>query len=273
MPVGMTSAIVNYFTSHNVRVMLSAGGATYTSFWDQALSTNATQLGINAAKLAKAMGVGIEIDYENDASPNLAGLQEFISAYRSMLSYDPTGANPAARLTIDLAAGDRFLVALCRKATSDWLSGANPVLDYANATVPNGQPSASQAEANWQEHVVGRTNVNPPILPLPPAKVTVGVRLVIGSTAQPECNDFSMSLQNSTGIFVRPSPAQFQACSGTCSGGRRPRPRIHAREEQAWVLRTTASAYPCRRSGSSDECWTIEFLARPLLIQAGDWNN
>jgi len=94
----MTSAIVNYFTSHNVRVMLSAGGATYTSFWDQALSTNATQLGINAAKLAKAMGVGIEIDYENDASPNLAGLQEFISAYRSLLSYDPTGANPAAPL-------------------------------------------------------------------------------------------------------------------------------------------------------------------------------
>jgi len=95
------------------------------------------------------------------------------------------------------------------------LSGANPVLDYANATVPNGQPSASQAEANWQEHVVGRTNVNPPILPLPPAKVTVGVRLVIGSTAQPECNDFSMSLQNSTGIFVQTIAS---AKSGTIPG-------------------------------------------------------
>jgi hypothetical protein len=203
IPLGMTPAIVNYFTSHNVRVMLSVGGSTYTSFWDQALSTNATQLGINAANAAKTMGVGMEIDYENDTSPNLAGLQDFITAYRSVLPYDATGANAAARLTIDLAAGDRSLVALCRKATSDWLSGANPMLDYANATVPNGQPAAAQAEANWQEHVVGRTNVNPPILPLAPAKVTTAVRLVIGSAAQPECNDFSTALQNSTGIFMQ----------------------------------------------------------------------
>src|SRR5690349_16299437 len=39
VPVGMNSAVVSYFTSHNVRVMLSIGGITYTSFWDQALST------------------------------------------------------------------------------------------------------------------------------------------------------------------------------------------------------------------------------------------
>jgi hypothetical protein len=203
LPVGMTSDIVKYFTSHNIRVMLSVGGATYTGFWDQALTTNATQLGLNAANAAKALGVGIEIDYENDTSPNLVGLQQFIDAYRSVLPYDATGGNPAARLTIDLAAGDRSLVALCRKATSDWLNGSNPVLDYANATVPNGQPPAAQAESNWQEHVNGRTNVNPPIMPLAPARVTVAVRVVIGSTPQPECNDFNASLQNSTGIFVQ----------------------------------------------------------------------
>lgn len=203
IPIGMNAAIVNYFTSHNVRVMLSVGGSTYTTFWDQALASNATQLGLNTANAAKAMGVGIEIDYENDQSPNLAGLQDFITAYRSVLPYDPTGANPAARLTIDLAAGDRFLVPLCRKATSDWLNSANPLLDYANATVPNGQPVASDAEANWREHVIGRTNVNPPIVPLAPARVTVAVRLVIGSTPQPECNDFSTSLQNSTGTFLQ----------------------------------------------------------------------
>jgi hypothetical protein len=194
---------VSYFTSHNVRVMLSVGGATYTTFWDQALSMNAMQLGMIAASTAKAMGVGIEIDYENDTIPNLAGLQDFITGYRSVAPYDATGANPAARLTIDLAAGDRSLVAICRKATSDWLTAANPMLDYANATVPNGQPIASDAESNWREHVIGRTNVNPPIVPLAPARVTVAIRLVLGSTAQPECNNFATSLQNSTGTFVQ----------------------------------------------------------------------
>src|SRR5579863_10660178 len=37
VPVGMNSAIVSYFTSHNVRVMISIGGVTYTTYWDQAL--------------------------------------------------------------------------------------------------------------------------------------------------------------------------------------------------------------------------------------------
>ena len=114
IPNGMTPAIVNYFTSKGIRVMLSIGGITYTSYWDTALSTNATQLGINAAQLAHNLGVGIEIDYENSNSPNITGLQQFITAYRSYVhtdgkgtQYDPTGANQAARLTIDLAAGDR----------------------------------------------------------------------------------------------------------------------------------------------------------------------
>lgn len=113
VPVGMNSAVVSYFTSHNVRVMLSIGGITYISYWDQALTQNATQLGLNAAALAKNLGVGIEIDYENSSSPNLTGLQAFINAYRSVIPYDATGANPAARLTIDLAAGDRYLIGLC----------------------------------------------------------------------------------------------------------------------------------------------------------------
>ena len=69
-PIGMTPAIVSYFTSYNIRVILSNGGITYTSDWDQALSTNATQLGLNAAQLATRLGVGIEIDHENNTSPN-----------------------------------------------------------------------------------------------------------------------------------------------------------------------------------------------------------
>ena len=201
IPIGMNSAIVNYFTSHNVRVMLSLGGATYVSDWDQALAANPAQLGINAANAAKAMGVGFEIDYENDPSPDLTDLATFINAYRSVVPYDPTSTNPAALLTIDLAAGDQYLIALCRKATSDWLTGGTPLLDFANATVPNGQPAPSDAETNWQQHAVGKPNYNPPILPLAPAKFTAAVRVVLGSTAQPECNNFSSSLQANTGVF------------------------------------------------------------------------
>jgi hypothetical protein len=80
VPVGMNAAVVNYFKSHNVRVMLSIGGITYTSYWDQALTANPTQLGLNAAAAAQSLGVGIEIDYENSSSPNLSGLQAFVNA-------------------------------------------------------------------------------------------------------------------------------------------------------------------------------------------------
>src|SRR5690349_19450611 len=152
IPRGMTQAVVDYFKSRNIRVMLSIGGITYVDAWNQALAANATQFGLNAAAVAQSMGVGMEIDYEENSSPNLNGLQAFISAYRSQLPYDAMGANPPARLTIDVAAGDRWLIDLDRKATVDWLNTTNPVLDYANTMVPNRQPhSATDAEANWQE--------------------------------------------------------------------------------------------------------------------------
>ena len=44
VPIGINSAIVSYFTSHNIRVMLSINGQTYTTYWDQALSQNASAL-------------------------------------------------------------------------------------------------------------------------------------------------------------------------------------------------------------------------------------
>src|SRR5215510_7611948 len=146
----MTPEVVGYFKSRGVRVMLSIGGITYTDAWNQALATNPTQLGLNAAEAAQRLGVGIEIDYEQNSDPNLGGLQAFIDAYRSRLPYDPSGTNHAARLTIDLAAGDRWLIALARKATADWLRTSGPVLDYANAMVPARQPSSSGAQSNWQ---------------------------------------------------------------------------------------------------------------------------
>jgi hypothetical protein len=209
-PIGMNAAVVSYFTSHNIRVMLSIGGITYTSYWDQALATNGTQLGIYAAQLAQKLGVGIEIDYENNTSPNLSGLQNFISAYRSILPYDSTGANPAARLTIDLAAGDQYLVQLAATATANWLQVSNPVLDYANAMVPNKQPSTSAAESNWQQHISGYPRITPPVGPLAPAKMTGSIFLVTGRNPAPECTTFSSSLEESTGTFVQTVPPAGQ---------------------------------------------------------------
>src|ERR1051326_2272575 len=75
VPIGMNTQIVSYFTAHNNRVMLSIGGITFVNDWNTALSTNPTQLGLNAAAAAKALGVGIEIDYEENTSPNLTGMQ------------------------------------------------------------------------------------------------------------------------------------------------------------------------------------------------------
>jgi len=89
IPIGMNTAVVNYFQSKGVRVMFSIGGIRFVKNWEKALSSNPTQLGINAANAAKQFNVGMEIDYEKSSNPNLTGLQEFISAYRSVIPYDP----------------------------------------------------------------------------------------------------------------------------------------------------------------------------------------
>jgi hypothetical protein len=203
VPTGMTPAVISYFTSHGIRVMLSIGGVTYTSDWDTALAQNPTQLGLNAAAVASQLGVGIEIDYENSTSPNLAGLQAFISAYRSQEPYDATGANRAARLTIDLAAGDQYLTTLARYATANWLTTSNPVLDYANAMVANKQLTASKQEQQWQEHADGEPQYSPPVPPLAPAKFTGSLYIAGTSQVPPECNDFAASLEDATGSFVQ----------------------------------------------------------------------
>jgi hypothetical protein len=202
IPRGMTPTIINYFKSRGVRVMLSIGGITYVSAWNQALAENATQLGLNAAEAAGTLGVGVEIDYEENKAPDLSGLQTFISAYRSVHPYDATGGNYAARLTIDLAAGDRWLIALTRKATADWLRTDLPVLDYANAMVPARQPSVSDAIASWQEHIDGKPQYAPPIPPLAPSKFTGSVYVAEGSKARPECVNYARSLQSATRSFV-----------------------------------------------------------------------
>ena len=203
IPIGMNQAVVDYFKTRGVRVQLSMGGITYTDAWNQALATNPVQLGLNAAEAAQRLGVGFEIDYEENTSPNLVGLQAFINAYRSVHPYDASGTNHAARLTIDLAAGDRWLIDITRKATADWLNTTTPVLDYANAMVPNKAPSTAGAISDWQEHVDGKPQFGPPILPLAPAKFTGAIYIVTGTKAAPECTNFTSSLINSTGSFVQ----------------------------------------------------------------------
>jgi hypothetical protein len=205
VPRGMTQAVVDYFKTRGIRVTLSIGGITYTEAWNQALAEDAAQLGRNAAAVAQQLGVGIEIDYEQNTDPNITGLQAFIDAYRAIHPYDPSGANHAARLTIDVAAGDRWLIALNRKATADWLRTDLPVLDYANAMVPARQPnSAADAIGNWQEHIDGKPQFAPPVPPLAPAKLAVSLYIAGGQRQPyPECTNFAASLQNATGTWAQ----------------------------------------------------------------------
>ena len=93
IPIGMNTAVINYFQSRGVRVMMSIGGFSYTKNWEKALGSNPTQLGINAANAAKQFNVGMEIDYEKSSNPNLTGLQQFVSAYRSVVPYDASGSS------------------------------------------------------------------------------------------------------------------------------------------------------------------------------------
>ena len=196
VPIGMTQAVVNYFKNANIRVMMSIGGVTYTDYWDEALATDPTQLGYNARDIAKQFGVGIEIDYEQNTNPNVDGLQAFITAYRTDNPYDPTGLNHAARLTIDLAAGGRYLQDLNRHATIYWLDNDNPVLDYANAMVHR----SSGTPAHWQEHVDGKPTYNPVIPPKAPNKFTGGLYLK-GNMAN--CTDFDSSEQKEHAEYVQ----------------------------------------------------------------------
>jgi hypothetical protein len=178
-------------------------GITYTDDWDAALAENPTLFGQRAAAVASQLGVGIEIDYEQNTDPNLPALQAFIDAYRAVHPYDATGSRPAARLTIDVAAGDRWLIALNRKATADWLRTDTPVLDYANAMVPARPTSADSHVAHWQEHVDGKPQYSPPVPPLAPAKFTGGLYVAYGGRALPECIDYTTSLQKATGPYVQ----------------------------------------------------------------------
>ena len=197
IPKGMSQQVVNYFKDAGIRVMLSIGGITYTDAWDAALAMDPETLGKHAATIAQTLGVGIEIDYENSSSPNIEALAKFISAYRSILPYDATGGYHPARLTIDVAAGDRWLIALNRHATQNWLRPDNPVLDYANAMVSG---TSSGTPTDWQEHVDGKPQYAPPVLPLAPARFT-GALYLKGNIAN--CLNYGASEQKADANYVQ----------------------------------------------------------------------
>ena len=186
-------------------------------------------------------------------------MQAFINAYRSQLPYDATGANPAARLTIDVAAGDRFLIDLDRKATSDWLTTANPVLDYANAMVPK-----APAEHGCVRKATGRSMLTANRIslhlsgrwPRPnlPAACTLQAGTMHFRSAQLSARLWKIPLEATCKPLRPMARAQPPACWVTCSGHQNalpqetsaPRRRIPAREVWAQAQEPTTFLSQCR---------------------------
>jgi len=141
-------------------------------------------------------------------------MQQFVTAYRSVVPYDATGSNFAARLTIDLGDGDTYLTALASYATSHWLATSSPVLDYANAMVASQSTSVSTLENGWQQHISGLSGSVPP---LAPAKLT-GSLWVVGNSPIANCTNFSASDQNTAANFVANVPANGAGASNGMLG-------------------------------------------------------
>ena len=195
IPVGMTREVVEYFQREDIRVLLSMGGVTYTDSWNEALVTDAEGLARNAVAAVDALGAdGLEIDWENGtpSEAELAGMELFITTYNLL-----TDGLTDAVLTLDLAVGSRYLQELSRRAAQDWLP--NNKIDYINAMVPRGEPSTDQ----WQEHVDGKSNYSPPILPKAPAKIAVSMWLTNGRKPNPNCVRFNDSSQLAKSDYVR----------------------------------------------------------------------
>ena len=194
IPTGMTPDVVDYFTSHNIRVLLSMGGVTYTDSWNQALVTKPEELAMKAVEAVQALGAdGLEIDWENGrpSDAELAGIEKFIDTYNSLTAV--TGEV----LTLDLAVGNRYLQELSRRAAADWLPSGK--IQYINAMVARGEPSTDQ----WQEHVDGKSNYDPPILPKAPARIAVSLWLTDGRTPNDNCVNFDASSQLAKSSYVQ----------------------------------------------------------------------
>ncbi len=194
IPKGMTPDVVKYFKDHHIRVLLSMGGVTYTESWNQALVTDAFGLASKAYEAVRSLGAdGLEIDWEN-GTPNeaeLEGIETFIDTFNFYT------IETGEVLTLDLAVGNRYLQELSRRAAADWLP--NGKIDYVNAMVARGEPSTDQ----WQEHIDGKSNYNPPILQKAPAKTAVSLWLTDGRTPNDNCVNFEASSQLAKSNYVQ----------------------------------------------------------------------
>lgn len=175
--------------------MVSMGGVTYTDSWNEALTTDVVGLAEKAFNVVQKLGLdGLEIDWENGTPDELelAGIEAFIDKYN-----DQRSDFSNQFLTLDLAVGTCYLQELSRRAAADWLP--NGKIDYINAMVPRGEPSTDQ----WQEHVDGKSNYDPPILPKAPAKIAVSLWLTDGRRPTENCIDFENSSQKAKADYVQ----------------------------------------------------------------------
>jgi len=221
IPSGFTRNLINYFISKNIYVLFSIGGASYASNWDQALASNAEQLGKNAAAIAQQFGVGIEIDYETDSSSSMPALTTFVKAYRSVIPYQ-SGPSPAPQsiLTVDLGAGTGYLTAMSATAAG-WLS-AN-LVNWANAMV-SGDPNGDNTQY-WQQHLDGASWAN-----IPPMNASQLVGSLYASSGAADCQTYQGTVlptaiawiqqNNARGLsfWAAGCPAGPTQCASNCPG-------------------------------------------------------
>ncbi|KAL3783387.1 hypothetical protein ACHAW5_004884 [Stephanodiscus triporus] len=187
--IGMPGAI-EYFKGEGMNlVFLSIGGVSYTSFWEEVLVNNATagDFATKVAAIAQFYQVGIEIDYEESASPNLAGLEHFVKTYRSIIPYNDTYWTPASFLTLDFGQGAQFM-----GPTANWVAKnafntdpAKRLLNWANAMVAGSSESRVTDLINrWNQHVNGYSTLQ--THPIAPAYL-VGSLWSSGRSVQDSC--------------------------------------------------------------------------------------
>jgi len=136
---------------------------------------------------------GLEIDWENGrpTPAEIEGIETFIDTFNEVTQ------DSGEVLTLDLAVGNRYLQELSRRAAADWLPNGD--IDYVNAMVPRGEPGTDQ----WQEHVDGKLNYEPPILPKAPAQIVVSLWLTDGRQPNANCIDFEASSQLARSSYVQ----------------------------------------------------------------------
>ena len=182
---------IDYFSQAMNLVFVSIGGATYTASWEEALQTNATaeNFAEKVADIATMYNVGVEIDYEESASPLLPQLEAFIRKYRDIHPFEPWDQNPSppSFLTLDFGQGAQFMGPIANWVAHNAfkpLSGER-LLSWANAMVSGGQESrVSDLIARWGQHIYGYSTLQ--TFPIPPSYL-VGGRWSSGRRAQESC--------------------------------------------------------------------------------------